>query len=492
MDFVTPMLAVGSRAEAEDAAARRAAGVDTLLSLAPVARPREVGLQLSLAVDDCMPLPDAIIREVVDFLAQRTAAGHRVLIHCEMGISRSPALAACFLHECAGLTLDEAFARVGAVRPVAAPHAALVESIRCYYAARLSSHPSVALASESPLTAQFTDLAGNENPAGPSPRAVQAITRALSRLHRYPALEAGALREALAQRLDLPAAHIVIGNGACELIDLTMRSCAAAGGEVLIPDPAFPAYRSAARRAGARVVSVPLAGADYRVEAFLERLTPATRLVVVASPHNPTGTLMSPGDWARLRDALPDGAWLLLDEAYRDYAGAQELIDARADVRRGARVIVLRSLSKVEGLAGLRIGYGFAPEAMAQRLAALCPQYHIGTLAQVAAVAALADERHRADSVAANARERAALMAGLAHLGIDFAPSAANFVLLRGPRDALARLAARAVAVKCMARYGLPGHIRVSVGLPAENARFLAALGELIHEDHECREPIRA
>jgi len=476
MDFVTPLLAVGSRIDAEDGAALRAARVDTLLSLAPVARPREVGLQLSVAVADRVALPDATIREVVDFLAQRTAAGHRVLMHCEMGISRSPALAACFLHECTGLTLDEAFARVAAVRAVAAPDAALVESIRRYYA----------------TSGRIADLAGNENPFGPSPLAVQAISQALSRLHRYPELEAGALREALAQRLELPASHIVIGNGACELIDLTMRSCAAGGGEVLIPDPAFPAYRSAAKRAGARVVPVPLAGAEYRVEAFLERLTPATRLVVVASPHNPTGTLMFPSDWARLRDALPEGAWLLLDEAYRDYAGAQELIDACADVRRGARVIVLRSLSKVEGLAGLRVGYGFAPEAMAQQLAALCPQYHVGTLAQVAAVAALADERHRADSVVANARERAALMAGLVRLGVDFVPSAANFVLLRGPRDALARLRARAVAVKCMARYGLPGHIRVSVGLPAENARFLAALGELIREDHERREPIPA
>ena len=480
MDFVTPLLAVGGRVDAEDAAALRDAGVAALLSLAPVVRPRDVAVQLSLAVADRVALPDAVIREAVDFLARQTAGGRRVLIHCEMGMSRSPALAACFLHECAGLGLADAFARIGAARPVAAPDAALVESIERYYAPPLVTDAPV------------TDLAGNENPFGPSPRARHAIKAALARLHRYPESGAAGLREALARRLDLPPSHVVIGNGACELIDLTMRCCAARGGEVLIPDPAFPAYRSAARRAGAHVVPVPLAGADYRVEAFLERLTPATRLVIVASPHNPTGTLMSPADWGRLRDALPAGAWLLLDEAYRDYADAHKLIDAGADVRRGARVIALRSLSKVEGLAGLRVGYGFAPEAMAQRLEALCPQYHVGTLAQVAAVAALADERHRSDSVAANAHGRTALTAGLARLGVDFVPSAANFVLLRAPRDALARLRARGIAVKCMARYGLPDHIRVSVGLPAENARFLAALGELIREDHECREPIPA
>ena len=181
MDFVTPLLAVGSRVDAENGAALHAAGVDTLLSLAPVARPCEVGLQLSVKVADRVALPDATIREVVDFLAQRTAAGHRVLMHCEMGISRSPALAACFLHECTGLTLDEAFARVGAMRPVAAPDAALVESIGHYYATSHPAHRSTPVASEPQLAAQLTDLAGNENPFGPSPRAVQAIADALSR-----------------------------------------------------------------------------------------------------------------------------------------------------------------------------------------------------------------------------------------------------------------------------------------------------------------------
>ncbi|NMG27516.1 aminotransferase class I/II-fold pyridoxal phosphate-dependent enzyme [Aromatoleum evansii] len=477
MDFVMPQLAVGSRADAADGAALRTAGIDTLLSLAPLARPAEVALQLGLAVADRVALPAATIREAAAFLAGRIAAGHRVLMHCEQGISRSPALAACFLHEYLGLPLDESFARVRAARPQAEPHPALVASIRAHYAG--ADLPGV-------------DLSGNENPAGPSPAARAAILRASAGLHRYPAADSGVLRDALARRLGLSAAQIVIGNGACDLIDLALRAFAGAGGEVLIPDPAFPAYRSAAARAGARVVTVPLAGSCYAVAEYLARLTPATRLVIVASPHNPTGTLMAPADWAHLRDALPDGAVLLLDEAYRDYAEGHDLIDAAADVRRGAPVLALRSLSKVEGLAGLRVGYGFAPEALVRRLAALCPQYHVGSLAQAAALAALADDAHRRASVAANARGRAVLMAGLRRLGVEFVPSAANFVLLRAPREALARLAQRGVAVKCMARYGLPDHIRVSVGLPAENARFLAALGELLREDHECRAAIPA
>lgn len=481
MDWVTPWLAVGSRAEAADGAALQAAGIDALLSFAPLARPAEVPLQLSLAVADRVALPAAAIRATVDFLRSSLAAGRRVLMHCEMGISRSPALAACFLHEALGLPLAEAFARVRAARPVAEPHAALVASIHDYYGV-----------GEGRTAPSAVDLSGNENPLGPSPRARAAIGRAVADLHRYPPADTRPLRAALARRLGLAAGEILVGNGACDLIDLALRALVGAGGEVLIPDPAFPAYRSAAARVGARVVTVPLAGGEYDIDAYLARLTPATRLVVVASPHNPTGTLLAPADWARLRDALPPGAVLLLDEAYRDYAEGLPLIDAAADVRRGAPVLALRSLSKVEGLAGLRVGYGFAPEALIARLAALCPQYHVGSLAQVAALAALEDEAHRRASIAANARERDVLMAGLARLGVAFVPSAANFVLLRAPRDALARLAARGVAVKDMARYGLPGEIRVSVGLPAENARFLAALGELLREDHDCRAAIPA
>ncbi|WP_018988516.1 pyridoxal phosphate-dependent aminotransferase [Aromatoleum toluclasticum] len=477
MDFVMPQLAVGSSADAADGAALQAAGIDTLLSLAPLARPAEVALQLGLAVADRVALPGATIGAAAAFLAARIAAGHRVLMHCEQGISRSPALAACFLHEHLGLPLDAAFARVRAARPQADPHPALVASIHAHYAG--AAVPAV-------------DLSGNENPCGPSPAACAAITRELAQLHRYPSVDAAALRSLLAGRAGLSPAHVLIGNGACELIDLAMRSLVGSGGEVLIPDPAFPAYRSAADRTGARVVRVPLDGADYRFDAFRERITPATRMVVVASPHNPTGTLMSPADWTRLRHALPPGAALLLDEAYRDYALDQDLIDGIADLRDGAPVLVLRSLSKVEGLAGLRIGYGYAPPEIVRRMTALCPQYHLGSLAQAAALAALQDERHRGASIAANARERDVLMSGLARLGVDFVPSAANFVLLRAPRDALTRLGERGVAVKCMARYGLPQHIRVSVGLPVENARFLAALGELLREDQDCRDAVPA
>ncbi len=465
MDYLMPQLLVGARSDAEDADALRCAGVDALVSLAPVSRPAGVKRQLSLELADRVALPASAVREVVDFVRARLTAGERVLMHCEMGISRSPALALCVLHELSGAGIDEALRRVRAARPLADPHPALLDSIRELYGDERAA----------------VDLAGNENPLGPSPRALAALADGLAGLHRYPERDNHELLARLSREVGLGPEHLVPGNGACELIDLATRCCLADGGEVLIPEPAFPAYRSAARRIGARVVTAPMPGGRYRVDEIVARLGAQTRLVVVASPHNPTGSLLSPADWRTLVDALPPAAWLLLDEAYRDYAAPHELIDALPDVRAGRRVLVLRSLSKVHGLAGLRFGYGIAPAGFAARLAALCPQYHIGRLAQLAACAALDDRAHVARSIEANRRGREILTLALTRMGVEYLPSAANFVVLRGP--SCERFAALGVRVKDMARYGMPGHVRVSVGTDHENTRFLRALARLQRED---------
>lgn len=463
MDFITAQIAVGSRANAEDAASLAARGIDALLSLVPTPRPAPVSRQLCLDVCDREALPADAIAEAVAFLDQQVRRGRRVLIHCEMGISRSPALAACYLHEALGMDLDAALLHVRSRRPIADPHPALLKSMREHYR------------NDSALV----DLSGNENPLGPSPLAVAAIRRAAGELHRYPDRDGTALRSLLARQLGVAAEEIVLGNGSCELIDNVARACLDADSEILIPEPSFPAYRSAAKRAGARVVPVPMPGGRYRVEEIIARLTPATRLVVIASPHNPTGSLFPRRDLERLQAALPASAWLLMDEAYRDYAPQSQLPDLLPAIRRGEAAIVLRSLSKVQGLAGLRIGYGIAPAAMAAKLSGMTQQYNTSSLAQIAAAAALEDEAHRDGSLANNARGLAELEAGMAALGVEYLPSAANFVLLQAGENAVRRFAERGIKVKDMARYGMPGHIRVSVGKSADNARFLTALAEL-------------
>jgi histidinol-phosphate aminotransferase len=462
MDFVTPQIAVGSRVNAEDAAGLSECGIGALLSLAPVPRPAGIARQLSLQVKDREAFGADVIDDAVGFLKEQAGHGRRVLIHCEQGISRSPALAACYLHEAHGMDLDAAIEQVRISRPIAEPHPALLASMRAHYRASLP-----------------VDLSGNENPLGPSPLAIAAICRAAGQLHRYPDKDGTALRAQLARQLDLPAEQIVLGNGSCELIDVIARACLDPGSAALIPDPGFPAYRSAAARCGAQVISVPMPDGHYQVDEFLARLTPATRLVVVASPNNPTGTVFDGASLARLRVAMPDSAWLVVDEAYRDYARAEVLPDLLPSIRSGESIIVLRSLSKLHGLAGLRIGYGLAPAAMAARLVGLTQQYNTSSLAQIAAAAALGDHAHCERSLANNVRGLAELERGIAALGIEYVPSSANFVLLRAGDDAPAQFERRGVKVKCMARYGRPGWIRVSVGRAGDNARFLAVLAEL-------------
>lgn len=464
MDFVTSQLAVGSRDDALNSAALSACGIDTLLSLAPLARPVGVAQQLSLALEDRVALPGALIDEAVHFLLDQTARGHRVLVHCEMGISRSPAIAAAYLHLAQGLALDQALRCVQAARPIAEPHPALMASLLSHFGTP-----------DAPV-----DLSGNENPLGPSPLALAALHRVTHLVQRYPDKEGRALRERLGQRCGVGAAQIVLGNGASELIDLAARAWLQPGDEMLLPQPAFPSYRAAALRAGAKLVSLTMPAGHCDIDAMIERITPATRLVVVVSPHNPCGSIVAGTDLARLAAALPPQACLLLDEAYREFAQADALPDLLPLLAGAPRLLVIRSLSKAYGLAGLRIGYGLAQPALADQLNALRQPFNTSSLAQTAALAALDDDAFLTRSVDHNVAGRDCLQRGLAALGVEFTPSQANFVLFQAGANGVEALAARGVLVKCMARFGLPGFARVSVGRAADNARFLAALADIL------------
>lgn len=463
LDFITPQIVIGSRRDAENDDLLIHHRIDAVLSLAPLERPASVARQFSLEMRDRVALPGDIIEEAVAFLREQVSRGRRVLVHCEMGLSRSPAIVACYLHQEHGMELEAAVRHIRAARPAAEPHAALLASIREYYAA----------------DAGDLDLSGNENPLGPSPRAVAAIHRLARNQHRYPDRDGSALRARLGQDLAVPAEQVLLGNGASELIELAIRATLAAGDEVLLPDPVFPSYISAARRAGARIVPVPLVLGQYSVDNYLARMTPQTKLVVVITPHNPTGTVMARAAMQRLLSALPEGARLLVDEAYRDFAS-----DAGADLLPhldscGRQLLVLRSLSKAQGLAGLRLGYAVASREFARAIEARRQPYNTNALAQAAAMAALDDSEHLARTLANNAAGRDALQQGLARLGFEFTPSQANFVLFQAGLGMVDKLAECGVLVKCMSRYGLPGWARVSVGRPAENTRFLEVLAGL-------------
>lgn len=463
MDFITSQLAVGSREDAENSAALAAYGIDAVLSLVPLARPAAVARQLSLALPDRVALPKYLIDEAIDFLLDQITRGRRVLLHCEMGISRSPSIAAAYLHLAQGITLDEALCLIRKARPIAEPHPTLIASLWSHF----GTHDEPA------------DLSGNENPLGPSPRAVAAMLQHTHQLHRYPDRDGSTLRSRLGQFCAVAPSQIILGNGASELIDLATRALLQPGDEILLPVPAFPSYRMAALRAQGTLVTVPMPGGHCDIDAIIERVTPRTRLVVVVTPHNPCGTVVAHASLLRLMAALPQQACLLLDEAYREFANAGELPNLSSLFSAKQRLFVIRSMSKAYGLAGLRIGYGIATSALADQLNELRQPFNTGSLAQSAALAALDDDEFLARSIAHNTDGRAYLERGLSALGIEFTPSQANFVLFQIGAQGVEALAARGVLVKCMARFGLSGYARVSVGRAADNTRFLAALAEI-------------
>ena len=477
MYFVTPDLALGRRADAEDVLALAANGIQAILSLCPVLRPDGVICQLSMDVRDRVGLPAEAIQAAVGFLRAQIQAGRRVLVHCEMGLSRSPSIVVAYLHAVHGIPIEMAVDRIRETHPMADPHPLLLASIREHFCQ---------------TSGAVVNLSANENPLGPSAMAVEAIKGAISELHRYPDKDATVLRAKLATRLGVDQAQILIGNGSCELIDHLARACLSPGDEALVPSPAFPVYLSATRMAGGTVVPVPMPGGAYRVESFLERVTQRTKLVMIGSPHNPTGTTLSEKEMKQLIDGLPEHVWLLVDEAYRDYVNAAELADALSWVAKGRNVIVMRSLSKAHGLAGLRIGYGVAPLRIAKAVDRLRQNYNTNTLAQMAAVAALDDDEHLARTYTNNAFELNRVQRRLKEMGVPFIPSRANFVLVQASPDYVDRLAHAGVKVKEMARFGAPDHFRVSIGLPSENTRFLEAFAEVLEESREISQPFFA
>lgn len=489
MDFVTPWLAIGAAGEAADAALRRAHGIDAVLSLLPVDFDAGAA-HLTLPVADRVALPASTIRTVTAYIERQRQAGRKTLLHCQMGISRSPALAACYLHEYAGWRLDDALHEVGQARPVADPHPALLASMRQHYDEDGCRSDGLDIDVDSAtLPASHLDLSANENPLGPSPLALAALAAALVTSHRYPDRAATALRNALAARHGGSAEQIVLGNGSCEVLDLAARALLAPGQAAIIAPPCFPAYRSAVKRAHGRLVEVPLRADEafaYRLDRIGAAIADDTRLIVIGNPNNPTGQGVEAADFGDWLDDLPPHVTVLLDEAYRDYGDAQPLADGPALVRGGRRLLVVRSFSKLHGLAGLRLGYAFGPADLIAKLDAQRPTYNANTPAQVAALAALNDQAHQRSSRQLNAAGLEQLRNGLAALGLNCPPGQGNFVLADFGACGLdagqiaRQLAGTGIDVKPGSAFGLPTYLRISVGLPAQNQRLLEALQKIL------------
>jgi histidinol-phosphate aminotransferase len=322
-------------------------------------------------------------------------------------------------------------------------------------------------------------LASNENPLGPSPKAVRAMRACLKEVSRYPDGGAFELTRALSARLDLPGECLLLGNGSNELIEIIVRTFLRPGEEVVSARGAFVVYFLVTQAAGGRNVMVPMKNHTHDLEAMAAAVTDRTRLVFVANPNNPTGTWVNRRAVEKFLSSLPDGVIAVFDEAYYEYVSRKAFPDTLASVREGRPVIVLRTFSKAYGLAGMRLGYLAAPAPYTAEMNKVRQPFNTNHLAQVAAVAALEDERYLRKVVRLNKRERRALELSLQELGLQTIPSEANFLLVdvgREGGDVYRELLQRGVIARPMGGYGYPNHLRVTVGLPEENTAFIKEL----------------
>ncbi len=328
-------------------------------------------------------------------------------------------------------------------------------------------------------------LASNENPLGPSPKALAAIAAALPQLHRYPDGSAFYLKRRLAERLGVPVEELLVGNGSNEIIELVVRTFMRPGDEAVMADQAFVIYRMVVQSVGGVPRIVPLRHYTHDLEGIAEAITPRTRLVFLANPNNPTGTIFRRPAWEAFLHAVPRHLIVVADDAYAEYVEDPEYPNSIVERGTGGvPILTLRTFSKLYGLAGLRIGYAVASAPVMEAIGRIRQPFNVNALALVGALAALDDDEHVRRTLEVNRAGMATLVDGVRRLGLEHVPSSANFLLVRvgqGERvyEGLLR---RGVIVRPMDVYGFPEHLRVTVGTAEENARFLDALPPVLAE----------
>jgi len=327
-------------------------------------------------------------------------------------------------------------------------------------------------------------VASNENPIGPSPKAIEAIEACLRDLNRYPDGNATLLKQKLSEKLGVTPGMIVTGNGSNEVLELVAATFMRPGDHAVVSEHAFVVYDLAVDARGyEKTVAPPGKNYGHDLKAMADAVKENTRLLFIANPNNPTGTYVTRGEVDELLESLPEDVIVVIDEAYFEYVEKDDFPDAVELVKSGANVVATRTFSKIHGLAALRIGYGVMKEEMAEYVNRVRQPFNTNMLAQVAAEAALSDDEFIQKVKKINAEGMAYLEDRFKKMGIEYIPSVGNFVLFKSPKDSKTlydELLHKGVIVRPMAGYRLPEWIRVTVGLPDENDRFIKALGELM------------
>ena len=328
-------------------------------------------------------------------------------------------------------------------------------------------------------------LASNENPLGPSKRAQDAVAHAAADVHFYPDGNAFYLRNAVADLHGVAPEQLIFGNGSSDVLQILGETFLSAGDHIVFPEQSFVVYSLIRDIFDARATTPPLTHDTYDLAALADAVTEDTKLVFVANPNNPTGTYVTKRDVDTFLDAIPPSTMVVLDEAYFEYVDHDDYPDGMDYLRAGRNVIVTRTFSKAYGLAGLRVGYGVASAEVVEMMNRARPPFNVNSLAQAGALAALADTDHVTRSRAMNGEGLAFLTAALCRLGLAYVPSVANFLLVHLSRDGsevTQALTRRGVIVRPMQAYAYPRSVRVTVGSPEQNRRFILALEDVLRE----------
>ncbi len=331
--------------------------------------------------------------------------------------------------------------------------------------------------------ARIVKLASNENPLGPSPKAIKAMRAALNQAHLYPDGGGFYLRNALASKLGFAPENIVLGNGSNEIIEFLGHAFLKTGDEVIASEHAFIAYKLIAALFGARTIETFSPNYAHHLDGMLAAITPRTRIVFIANPNNPTGTLLSQDKIDKFMERVPKNVVTVFDEAY------YEFLDKPPDTLKYARhrqnIIVLRTFSKIHGLAAVRVGYGVAHREMIDVLRKTRQPFNVNALGQIGALAALQDDAHERETKRVVDEGRAYLEEQLGTLGLEFVPSTANFIMVNvGDGPAMfKKLLAEKIIVRPLKGYNLPEWVRISVGTMKQNKKCIAALRKILAKD---------
>jgi histidinol-phosphate aminotransferase len=332
------------------------------------------------------------------------------------------------------------------------------------------------------LTGDIIKLASNENPLGASPLAIKAITDKISGSYLYPDDNCYYLKNKLSQKFTVPVENTIVGSGSVELIELIFKAYVNPGDEVIMSEPSFIMYKIACQIFGGERIAIPLLGHSHDIEEMVKHINKKTKIIIVDNPINPTGTIIKKKTMDAFVKRIPEDVILVLDEAYHEYIKDPEYPNG-LDYRKHDNVIVLHTFSKIYGLAGLRVGYGFSSEEIIGAMMKVRLPFNVNRVAQIAAAAALDDAEFVEQSLKNNETGKDYLYREFKRLGLDFTPTYGNFILVDFKRDAKEVFAAaqqEGVITRTVYEYGLPTSLRITIGSAAQNERLINTLEKIL------------